>query len=325
MQISVSNLKKGFKVPVREPGVKAAIKQFFRRTYKEVWAINDLSFNIKRGELVGYLGPNGAGKSTTIKMLTGILVPDSGQITIGGLTPYRSRIKHAAKIGVVFGQKSQLWWDLPLNDSFELIKAIYKIPDDLYKKQYKWLVEGLKIDEFIDRPVRQLSLGQRMRAELVASLLHLPEILFLDEPTIGLDATSKKTVREFIKTLNSEYDTTVILTTHDMDDIEALCSRVMVIDHGSLAFDGSLMDLRKRVHNKKRIIADYEGENVDSSVEGVVILAQANGVITLEFDPNEIPAQDVIKWLTDQVVIKDLLVENPPIEEIISRLYGEWT
>ncbi len=325
MQISVSNLKKGFSVPVREPGVKAAIKQFFRPIYKEVQAINDLSFNIKRGELVGYLGPNGAGKSTTIKMLTGILVPDYGEITIGGLTPNRSRREHAAKIGVVFGQKSQLWWDLPLNDSFELIKAIYKIPNDLYKKQYKWLIEGLKIDDFINRPVRQLSLGQRMRAELVASLLHLPEILFLDEPTIGLDATSKKTVREFIKTLNREYGTTVILTTHDMDDIEALCSRVMVIDHGSLAFDGSLMDLRKRVHNKKRIIADYEGENVDSAIEGVDILAQSNGVITLEFDPNEISAQDVIKWLTEQVLIQDLLVENPPIEEIISRLYGEWT
>ncbi|MGL1893889.1 MAG: ATP-binding cassette domain-containing protein [Spirochaetaceae bacterium] len=325
MQISVSNLVKEFSVPVREPGAKAAVKQFFNRTYNQVQAIKDLSFEIKKGELVGYLGPNGAGKSTTIKMLTGILVPDSGQITVGGLTPHKSRRQYVAKIGVVFGQKSQLWWDLPLNDSFELLKAIYKIPKDLYDKQYEWLVKGLKIDEFINRPVRQLSLGQRMRAELVASLLHLPEILFLDEPTIGLDATSKQTVREFIKELNQKHGTTVILTTHDMDDIEALCSRVMVIDHGTLAFDGSLSNLRKRVHNKKRIIADYEGEYITTSLDHVDILSQSKGVITLEFNPETIPAQNVIKWLADNVTIKDLLVENPPIEEIIARLYGEWS
>ncbi|MCK8059333.1 MULTISPECIES: ATP-binding cassette domain-containing protein [unclassified Fusibacter] len=325
MQIKVSDLSKSFKVPVRGSGSKAAIQQFFKRSYQEVQAIRDLSFEIKKGELVGYLGPNGAGKSTTIKMLTGILVPDRGSISVGGLVPYQSRKEHASKIGVVFGQKSQLWWDLPLADSFDLLKAIYRMPDDIYKKQFDWLIEGLGIHEFINRPVRQLSLGQRMRAELVASLLHLPEIIFLDEPTIGLDATSKQTVRGFVQELNREYGTTVILTTHDMDDIEALCNRVMVIDHGSLAFDGSLLDLRKRVHNKKRIIVDYDGKPITQSMPKLDLMSQKGGKLIMEFNPEELLPQHAIQWLAEQVNIKDLLVENPPIEEIIARLYGEWS
>ncbi len=323
MFISVTNLSKEFRVPVRNSGFKSAIRQLFKRTYKEVKAIDNLSFNIKKGELVGYLGPNGAGKSTTIKMLTGILVPDSGNISIGGLTPHKSRIAHASKIGVVFGQKSQLWWDLPLIESFELLKAIYKIPDDVYLKQYNWLIKGLKIHSFIDRPVRLLSLGQRMRAELVASLLHLPEILFLDEPTIGLDATSKQLVRDFIQILNRDYGTTIILTTHDMDDIEALCSRVMVIDNGKLAFDGSLPQLRQRVFNKKRIILDYSGNNIETLIPELELLESSHNRLILEFDPKNIKPQEVVKYLADKIDIKDLLIENPPIEEIISRLYGE--
>lgn len=332
MQIQVRGLKKNFKVPQRKTGAKAAVSQFFKPQYQTVEAIKDISFDIQKGDLIGYLGPNGAGKSTTIKMLTGILVPDAGTVNIDGLVPWQSRKAYTAKIGVVFGQKTQLWWDLPLSDSFALLKAIYKIPDGLYQQQFDWLISGLGIDTYIHQPVRQLSLGQRMRAELVASLLHLPEILFLDEPTIGLDATSKQTVRRFIQMLNQTYGTTVILTTHDMDDIEALCNRVMVIDHGLLAFDGSLPDLRRRVHNMRRMTVDFETKDgcqllsqLDFNHDHILPISCKDQQLIVEYNPNQIGAQEVINRLSQQLLIKDLLIENPPIEEIIARLYGEWS
>lgn len=332
MQIRVESLQKNYVVPVREAGFKAAVQQFFRRDYKHIEALRGVSFDIAQGELIGYLGPNGAGKSTTIKALTGILVPDGGNVLVNGLVPWKSRKAHVARIGVVFGQKSQLWWDLPLGDSFDLIKAIYKVPKDVYQRQWEWLIGGLGIGEFLQQPVRQLSLGQRMRAELVASLLHRPDILFLDEPTIGLDAVSKQNVREFIKTLNREFGTTVLLTTHDMDDIEALCSRVMVIDHGLLAFDGTLDTLRRSVHNKRKLTLDYEGNlpydvgSLTKNLEIELLSHDTKGAIghnrlVVEFDPLVLPAHRLIGHMTQVVAVKDLMIENPPIEEIIQRLY----
>lgn len=323
MNIHVNALHKTFRVPVKKVGRGASLKYFFKRTYREVHAIEDLSFTIQSGELVGYLGPNGAGKSTTLKILTGIMRPDRGSVQIDGRVPYEERLAHVANIGVVFGQKSQLWWDLPLRESFELLKAIYKTPTPLYNKRYDWLIDGLNIGTYLDQPVRMLSLGQRMRAELVASLLHCPRILFLDEPTIGLDASSKLIVRQFIKTLNKDYGTTVILTTHDMDDIEALCQRVMVIDHGKLGFDGNLKTLRKRVDNQRIIEIDYRGSlNYQPHAEIALVEDSANRA-RFRFDPDRIAPQAVIREVSQWADIVDLLIENPPIENIIAKLYGE--
>lgn len=227
--IEVSNLSKKYKVAIRESGLKNALKSFLKKKYKEVKAVDNISFKIKKGEIVGYIGPNGAGKSTTIKMLTGILKPDEGKIVSLGMDPSIDRVEYVKNIGVVFGQKSQLWWDIPAEDSFDLLKEIYKIPDKLYDDNKNELVKILKLEEIIKKPVRQLSLGERMKCELVASLLHNPEILFLDEPTIGLDAVSKVTVRNFIKEINKRRNVTIILTTHDMVDIESLTDRLIII------------------------------------------------------------------------------------------------
>lgn len=236
--IHVKNLSKTFKVPIRDSGLRASIKSFFKRKYKYVKAVDDISFDIKKGEIVGYIGPNGAGKSTTIKMLAGILNPDDGKILINGMIPTRDRVKYTKEIGVVFGQRSQLWWDIPVEDTFDLLKEIYKVPDDEYNKTKNKLVKLLELEEIIKVPVRQLSLGQRMRCEIAASLLHSPKILFLDEPTIGLDANSKIVVRNFIKEINKTNKITVILTTHDMSDIEYLASRIILIGKGKVLYDG---------------------------------------------------------------------------------------
>lgn len=246
MMITVEGLCKTFKVPKRQSGFKAAAKALFKREYNEVEALRDVSFKIGAGEVVGYIGPNGAGKSTTIKVMSGILVPDSGKCEIMERTPWKDRIAHVGNIGVVFGQRSQLLWDIPVLDSFELLRDIYKVPDQEYKKNLNKLTDVLSLDGFINIPVRQLSLGQRMRCEIAASLLHSPRILFLDEPTIGLDAVSKVAVRKFIKDINRENGVTVILTTHDMGDIEALTDRVLLIGKGRILFDGSFTNLKNR-------------------------------------------------------------------------------
>lgn len=244
--IAVSGLSKTFKVPRRSAGLGQALKSLVRREYTEVTALNDLSFRIGPGEIVGYIGPNGAGKSTTIKIMSGILVPDTGSCSIMGFTPWLERVKYVGRIGVVFGQRTQLWWDVPVVDSFELLRDIYKVPEAEYRRTLSLLTEVLDLGGIVRSPVRQLSLGQRMRCEIAASLLHGPQILFLDEPTIGLDAVSKIAVREFIRTINKEKGVTVILTTHDMQDIEALARRILLIGKGRLLFDGSVATLRDR-------------------------------------------------------------------------------
>lgn len=242
--ITFQDIRKSYRVARRESGLGNAVKSFFKRDYTTIDAIKGISFSIDDGEMVGYIGPNGAGKSTTIKILSGILMPDSGTCTVNGQVPWKDRKEYVKQIGVVFGQRSQLWWDIPVMDSFELLRAIYAIPASTYRSKLDELTELLHLEEFLKTPTRQLSLGQRMRCELAASLLHDPKLLFLDEPTIGLDAVSKIAVRDFIKKMNEEHKTTVILTTHDMQDIEAITNRVILIGRGQKLMDGTLHDLR---------------------------------------------------------------------------------
>lgn len=242
--ITMEHVCKSYRIAKRNAGFGEACRALFRREYEIIHALNDVSFTIRDGEMVGYIGPNGAGKSSTIKILSGILTPDSGTVLVNGRIPYKNRIRHVRKIGVVFGQRTQLWWDVPVTDSFELLKDIYSIPDHTYKENLGELTELLNLGELLRTPARQLSLGQRMRCELAASLLHSPDILFLDEPTIGLDAVSKLAVRDFIRKRNETHGTTVILTTHDMQDIEALTHRILLIGKGRILLDGTLSDIQ---------------------------------------------------------------------------------
>ncbi|MCM1124971.1 MAG: ATP-binding cassette domain-containing protein [Lachnospiraceae bacterium] len=255
--IKVEHVRKTYKVSKRNAGFGPALKALFHKEYEYIHALDDVSFTISEGEMVGYIGPNGAGKSSTIKILSGILTPEEGTCQIDGLTPWKDRIRHVQNIGVVFGQRTQLWWDVPVLDSFELLKEIYRINPDTYKRNLEMLSELLNLSELLKTPVRQLSLGQRMRCEIAASLLHNPKILFLDEPTIGLDAVSKLAVRDFILQLNKEKNTTVILTTHDMQDIEALTNRVILIGRGKVLLDGTIDDIRGNFDSTEEALADF--------------------------------------------------------------------
>lgn len=261
--IEFQDIRKSYRVSKRESGLGNAVKSFFKRDYTLIEAIKGISFSIDDGEMVGYIGPNGAGKSTTIKILSGILMPDSGTCVVNGQVPWKDRKEYVRQIGVVFGQRSQLWWDIPVMDSFELLQAIYAIPAATYRSKLDELTELLHLEELLKTPTRQLSLGQRMRCELAASLLHDPKLLFLDEPTIGLDAVSKIAVRDFIKKLNEDHKTTVILTTHDMQDIEAITNRVILIGRGQKLMDGTLDDLRAEAASMETGAADGEGEETD--------------------------------------------------------------
>ncbi|MDF2987773.1 MAG: transporter [Eubacterium sp.] len=322
--ITVEGLCKTFKVAKRSAGLRAAAKSLFKREYSEIEALRDISFNIGEGEIVGYIGPNGAGKSTTIKVMSGILVPDGGRCEIMGRTPWNERIAHVKNIGVVFGQRSQLWWDVPVIDSYELLKDIYKIPSKEYTRNFDMLIETLDISNIINIPVRQLSLGQRMRCEIAASLLHSPRLLFLDEPTIGLDAASKLAVRKFIKNINLERKVTVILTTHDMNDIEALAERILLIGKGRILFDGKLNALRNRFGSYKTITADCLENNDMFSPEGTKILSRTPEKVTLQVDTARVGVSQVISTLSERLEIMDITVENPPIEEIMVELYKEF-
>ncbi len=322
-QIAVGNLVKTFRVAERRPGLWGAARGLLQRRHRIVRALDGISFSLQPGELVGYIGPNGAGKSTTVKVLSGILVPDSGGCEVLGRVPWRERVANAREIGVVFGQRTQLWWDLPVVESFELLRDIYRVPSSLYQRARDELIAMLDIESLLDVPVRQLSLGQRMRCDLAAALLHSPPILYLDEPTIGLDAVSKLAVRDFVRQLNRERGVTIILTTHDMDDIEALCSRIIVIDEGRILSDGTLGDLRRRVTTERWLIVDLAEEDGDVADPQATVISREGRRVHLRFDPEEVSAAELIGRLTAGHAIRDLFVENPPIEEIVARLYGE--
>ncbi len=321
--IFVEDLRKTFFVSERSSGFFGSLQGLVQRKTRKVHALTGVSFSLEQGELVGYIGPNGAGKSTTIKILSGILVPSGGKCLIGGRTPWKDRIQHVARIGVVFGQRTQLWWDLPVIESFDLLRDIYRVPHSEYRKTREEMIDLLGLSSFMSTPVRQLSLGQRMRCDFAAAMLHRPEILFLDEPTIGLDAVSKLAVRKFIKSLNKTHKVTTILTTHDMDDIETLCERVIIIGKGEILCDGTLATLRSQVSARRYLRIDLTNDDFFFEEEGVSIVSKEGRTVTLAFDPRNRSATSLISLLTSKHEVEDLFVENPPIEEIVAELYAK--
>ncbi len=321
--IELSHISKTFRVAKRNSGMGEALKALFHREYSYVHALSDISFKIADGEMVGYIGPNGAGKSSTIKVMSGILTPDSGECRIDGLTPWKDRRRHVANIGVVFGQRSQLWWDVPVIDSFELLRDVYEVDNALYRRNLDELTELLGLAEILRTPTRQLSLGQRMRCEIAASLIHGPNILFLDEPTIGLDAVSKIAVREFIKSLNREKGTTVILTTHDMQDIEALTERILLIGKGRILLDGSLDELKQRNSKTKKITVSYSKGRFSPS-SGITLLSDKNGRAEFSVDSDVIGVSGAIEALIRNAEITDISVTGTTADELVVSLYKEF-
>ncbi len=319
--ITVEHLSKNFKVHKRRKGFWGSLGSAISREHHIIKAVDNVNFTLERGELVGYIGANGAGKSTTIKMLTGILVPTSGHIDVMGLTPYHRRKENARRIGVVFGQRTQLWWDLPVIDSFELLKHIYEIPENRYNENLKFFSELLQLRPFLSTPVRKLSLGQRMRCDLTAALLHNPEILYLDEPTIGLDVVAKEQVRQFLKQINAERQVTVILTTHDLNDVEQICQRLIIIDSGKIIYDGGIDVLKKQYGKTRMLIVDLAQPYSDIQLDGVKLTRREENRIWLAFDRDTLPASEVIARLAARYEIQDLTISEPEIEEIVRRIY----
>lgn len=321
--IELKHISKTFRVAKRTGGLKAATRALFKRDYTMVRALDDLSFTIGDGEMVGYIGPNGAGKSSTIKILCGILTPDGGSCVVDGRTPWKERREHVKHIGVVFGQRTQLWWDVPVIDSFELIRDIYRVEERAYQKSLGELTELLDLSELLKTPARQLSLGQRMRCDLAASLLHEPRLLFLDEPTIGLDAVSKIAVRGFIKRVNREKKTTVVLTTHDMQDIEALTERILLIGKGKILLDGTLSELKTRNSPFKTVtLALTRGEFPER--EGVLLKERMEGRAVFSVDTRLVSVSDAIAELTKNAEVTDLSVAGASAEEMVVALYEEF-
>ena len=320
--IEVKNISKEFKVNKRSAGIPGMIANMFAPKFEIKKAVNDLSFTIEKGEMVGFIGPNGAGKSSTIKMLSGILCPDSGSISVAGYIPYKQRKSYVGNIGVVFGQKSQLQWDLPVIDSFELLRAIYRIPEEKYKRNLERFTEMLDMKGFINQPVRQLSLGQRMRSDIVASLLHSPEIVFFDEPTIGVDIIGKETIRNFIKELNEQDKVTMIFTTHDMQDIEQTCKRIIIIDKGSLMYDGSLQDIRNKYGTSRRLIAEFNEETAVAPIKNVIIEDLKDRKVSFTFDNNVVDVNKLMHEVLEKYSVHDVTVAEPEIESIIQKMYN---
>ena len=328
--IRVENLVKEFRRPRKQEGRFGTIRTLFTRQFDSVRAVDQVSFAIEPGELVGYIGPNGAGKSTTIKMMTGILVPTSGTVEVGGLVPWRERERNAMQIGVVFGQRSQLWWDLPLIESFNLIAKLYRVPDAKYKGNLDRFIALLDMEEFLERPVRQLSLGQRMRGDLAASMLYEPQILYLDEPTIGLDVVAKENMRIFIEEMNRDSGTTIVLTTHDLADVERLCRRLILIDHGHVLYDGAVEQLKTKYAPHRILVVELEpdavssGRRIDAAdVPGAEIVEQADGVARIQFESARTPVQHLIAALNARYPIADLSIVEPDLEGVVRQIYDE--
>ena len=330
--IYLENLRKEFKKTIKEPGLKGSLKSFIKPKKEIVTAVKDISFDVKEGEILGFIGPNGAGKSTVIKMLTGILSPTSGKCTINGKDPQKDRKTYLKEIGVVFGQRTQLWWDLPLTETYTVLKEIYEVDDSRFKKRMSFLNEVLELDSFINSPVRTLSLGQRMRADIAASLLHSPKVLFLDEPTIGLDVVVKDNIRKAIAKINEEEHTTVVLTTHDLEDIELLSKRIVMIDKGSKVFDGKIIDLKEKYGQMRELAFVSPDENalkVLSYAEKFglsdddLIQEQDGTSCKIRFNSAIVPVSDMLSYTLSKINVKDINVKDADIEEIIRRLYKE--
>lgn len=330
--IEVNHVSKEFVSQKKYPGLKGAIKGLFSNEKVAKLAVDDISFSIGKGEIVGYIGSNGAGKSTTIKMMTGILTPTKGECLVDGINPSKNRKKNAQNIGVVFGQRTQLWWDLPLSESYTILKEIYDIPDELYRSQMEFLNNVLELGEFFDRPVRTLSLGQRMRADLGAALLHNPKVLYLDEPTIGLDLVVKDNIRKAIKEINEKYQTTVILTTHDIGDIEELCSRIIIIDEGKKIYDGTLEHLKDTYGSRRKVVMEVKNPEAVKELN----LAKSLGVepeaftvetdienknVTVSFDKHKLQVPQILSAVMEATEVKDIKLQETELAEIVKEIY----
>lgn len=330
--IYVEKLRKEFKKTIKDPGLKGSLKSFIKPKKEIVTAVKDISFDVNEGEILGFIGPNGAGKSTVIKMLTGILSPTSGKCTINGKDPQKDRKRYVKEIGVVFGQRTQLWWDLPLTETYTVLKEIYEVEDSRFKKRMAFLNEVLELDSFINSPVRTLSLGQRMRADIAASLLHSPKVLFLDEPTIGLDVVVKDNIRKAIAKINEEEHTTVVLTTHDLEDIELLSKRIVMIDKGSKVFDGKITDLKEKYGQMRELAFISPDENALKILcyaekfgfgKDDLIQKQDGTSCKIRFNSAIVPVSDMLSYTLSKINVKDINVKDADIEEIIRRLYKE--
>lgn len=319
--INVTDISKDFKIAKNKPGILGAIQMLFHKEYEVKHAVKDISFEIEKGEMVGYIGPNGAGKSTTIKMLCGILTPTAGEITVNGIIPYKNRKENARQIGVVFGQRSQLFWDLPISDTFELYRRLYDVDKKRFEKNKNWFIEILQMQDFLEQPVRQLSLGQKMKANLAIAMLHDPEVLYLDEPTIGLDVMSKRALRESVKLMNLEKKTTVILTTHDMGDIEAVCERLILIDHGEKLFDGELSGFKKHYEDSFSIRMEFSDTVPEwTERQGFCLEKRKENFIVVRALP-PLQLKDALLTLIQEFNPSNVSVKEQDIEEIIAEIF----
>jgi len=321
--IHVKDLKKTFKTHKREHGLFNAVKSLVKRQYQIKHALKGVSFDIKEGEIVGFIGPNGAGKSTTIKALSGVLYPTSGTVNVLGYVPWRDRVKYVANIGVVFGQKPQLHWDLPPLDSYWLNKDVYDIPDVAFRKRLSYMTRLLDVEEIVQTPTRDLSLGERMKCKIIAALLHNPKLVFLDEPSIGLDVVAKDKLRDFILEVNKKYKTTFIITTHDMGDIERLCERIIIINHGIIVYDGPIAKIKKDYLTHKHLDVKFNKQTKKFKFKGCKVMMQDDYELRLELDTKKQTVKNVVNHLITNFDVADILVQDPPIEEIIQKIYKE--
>jgi len=321
--IHVKDLKKTFKTHKRGQGLLNAVKSLFNRQYQIKHALNGVNFDIKEGEIVGFIGPNGAGKSTTIKALSGVLYPTSGTIKVLGFIPWKDRVKYVANIGVVFGQKPQLHWDLPPLDTYWLNKDVYDIPDKEFKKRLDYMIKLLDVEEIVQTPTRDLSLGERMKCKIIAALLHNPKLVFLDEPSIGLDVVAKDKLRDFILDVNKKFKTTFIVTTHDMGDIERLCKRIIIINHGIIVYDGPISKIKKEYLTHKHLDVKFNKPDKKFKFKGCKVIEQTDYELRIELDTKKQTVKDVINHLITDFDVADIVVQDPPIEEIIQKIYKE--
>lgn len=326
--IEVHNLRKTYRTYDRREGVLGSMRDLLHRQYRTLTAVDDISFSVREGELIGYIGPNGAGKSTSIKMLTGILKPTSGEMKVLGYHPFRDRKTYTKVIGVVFGQRTQLWWDIAVRESFSLLAKVYEVPAPLFKQRLATLCEILALDELLGVPVRKLSLGQRIRCDLAASLLHNPKVLFLDEPTIGLDAVAKDSIRNFLRRINQEFSTTILLTTHDLKEIEELCHRIIILDGGRIIFDGGLERIKNIPGMNRRVLVDFSGEAPLQELRqrfasAASLQPESERRVVITYDPQRLPTVELVKELFSNHDVADLTIAEPTIEEVVMKIYRD--